>query len=73
MDVALLSTRREHAPRGLRGGCDGAPGVQRLIRADGTVKELPGRFSLMVRPGDAIEIETPGGGGFGPPDPPAPS
>jgi 5-oxoprolinase (ATP-hydrolysing) len=27
---------------------------------------LPGCFSLAVQPGDAIEIETPGGGGFGP-------
>jgi 5-oxoprolinase (ATP-hydrolysing) len=68
MDVALLSTRREHPPRGLKGGCDGELGRQRLIADDGTVKELPGCFSLMVQPGDAIEIETPGGGGYGTPD-----
>jgi 5-oxoprolinase (ATP-hydrolysing) len=68
MDVALLSTRREYAPSGLRGGFDGEPGRHRLIGADGTVKELPGCFSLMVQPGDAIEIETPGGGGYGTPD-----
>ena len=67
MDVALLSTRREHAPKGLAGGLDGAPGRQRLIAADGTVKELSGCFSLKVQPGDAIEIETPGGGGYGTP------
>jgi 5-oxoprolinase (ATP-hydrolysing) len=65
MEVALLSTRREQAPRGVRGGGDAAPGAQRLIAADGRVKELPGRFSLMVKAGDAIEIDTPGGGGFG--------
>ncbi len=68
MDVALLSTRREHPPKGLAGGSDGDPGRQRLIEADGTVRELPGCFSLMVQPGDAIEIETPGGGGYGTPD-----
>jgi 5-oxoprolinase (ATP-hydrolysing) len=67
MDAALLSTRRDHAPPGLAGGEPGARGSQRLLRADGAVKELPGCFSIDVRPGDAIEIETPGGGGFGVP------
>jgi 5-oxoprolinase (ATP-hydrolysing) len=73
MDVALLSTRREQAPKGLNGGFDGQRGCQRLIGADGTVKELAGCFSLRVQPGDAIEIHTPGGGGYGAPDarPPA--
>jgi 5-oxoprolinase (ATP-hydrolysing) len=65
MQAALLSTRREHAPPGLAGGGSGAPGAQRLIEAEGAVKVLPGCFSLEIRAGDAIEIETPGGGGFG--------
>jgi 5-oxoprolinase (ATP-hydrolysing) len=38
-----------------------------LIGADGQVKELPGCFSLFVQAGEAIEIETPWGGGFGEP------
>ena len=67
MEVALLSSRREHAPQGLAGGGPALPGRQRLIGVDGAVKELPGCFSVKVRPGEAIEIETPGGGGFGPP------
>jgi 5-oxoprolinase (ATP-hydrolysing) len=65
MQAALLSTRREHAPMGLNGGGDGAVGRQRLILADGAVKELAGCFAIEVSSGDAIEIETPGGGGFG--------
>jgi 5-oxoprolinase (ATP-hydrolysing) len=69
MQAALLSTRREHAPAGLDGGGAGAPGAQRLIGADGAVKVFPGCFSLEIRAGDAIEIETPGGGGFGTPAP----
>jgi 5-oxoprolinase (ATP-hydrolysing) len=69
MDAALLSTRRDHAPQGIAGGGPGLPGAQRLIEAGGAVKELPGCFSLKVAPGDVIEIETPGGGGFGPPAP----
>ncbi len=65
MEAALLSTRREHAPPGLAGGGQGLPGRQRLIAASGGVRELPGCFSVTVEPGDVIEIETPGGGGFG--------
>jgi len=66
MQVALLSTRRQHAPQGVAGGGPARAGSQRLIEASGAVKELAGCFSIAVRPGDAIEIETPGGGGFGP-------
>ncbi|WP_269716165.1 hydantoinase B/oxoprolinase family protein [Caulobacter sp. NIBR2454] len=66
MEAALLSTRRDHAPQGLAGGSPGKPGAQRLLQSDGTVRELSGCFSVMVKPGDAIEIETPGGGGYGP-------
>jgi 5-oxoprolinase (ATP-hydrolysing) len=65
MQAALLASRREHAPQGLAGGAPGLPGRQRLLAADGTATELPGCFSVEVRPGEAIEIETPGGGGFG--------
>jgi 5-oxoprolinase (ATP-hydrolysing) len=63
--VGLLSTHREHPPRGLAGGRDAAPGAQRLIRADGSVEALPGCFCVEVQSGDVIEIDTPGGGGFG--------
>jgi 5-oxoprolinase (ATP-hydrolysing) len=65
MQAALLASRREHAPQGLAGGGPALPGRQRLLAADGRARELPGCFSVEVRPGEAIEIETPGGGGFG--------
>ncbi|HEX7759056.1 MAG TPA: hydantoinase B/oxoprolinase family protein, partial [Caulobacteraceae bacterium] len=68
MEAALLSTRRDTQPKGIAGGRPGLAGIQRLIRADGAVKELPGCFSVTVQPGDVIEIATPGGGGFGAPD-----
>jgi 5-oxoprolinase (ATP-hydrolysing) len=67
MEAALLASRREHAPQGLAGGGAALPGRQRLIAADGTASELPGCFSVTVQLGDAIEIETPGGGGYGAP------
>ena len=65
METALLSTRRDHAPQGLAGGGPARTGRQRLIAADGRVKELSGCFSITVQLDDVIEIETPGGGGFG--------
>ncbi|MES2341004.1 MAG: hydantoinase B/oxoprolinase family protein, partial [Pseudomonadota bacterium] len=67
MEAALLSTRRDHAPQGIAGGGPALPGAQRLIAASGAVKELPGCFSVTVQLGDVIEIQTPGGGGFGSP------
>jgi 5-oxoprolinase (ATP-hydrolysing) len=73
LEAALLSTRRAFAPQGLAGGGPALPGGQRLIRADGSVLPLEGCFSVTVAAGEAIEIDTPGGGGYGPPaatDPP---
>ncbi len=65
MEAALLGSRRIHAPQGLRGGSPGLVGTQRLIAASGEVTELSGCFSVVVKVDDMIEIETPGGGGFG--------
>lgn len=62
MHVAILSERRVRAPFGLAGGADGAPG-RNLI--DG--RELAGRAAEVVRPGQRVRVETPGGGGFGEP------
>jgi len=65
MEVALLSSRRETMAPGLDGGEWGITGSQRLLAVNGQVTELEGCFQIDVKPGDAIEIETPGGGGFG--------
>ena len=67
MTVNVLSSRRKVAPYGVDGGQDGLVGVNRLLRADGTAKELPGSTRVEVQPADCFEIETPGGGGFGVP------
>ncbi len=65
MDVALLSSHRTEAPMGLAGGRDALCGAQRVIRANGDVETLEGLFAITVQPGDRIEIQTPGGGGYG--------
>jgi 5-oxoprolinase (ATP-hydrolysing) len=67
LQAALLANRRTTAPFGLAGGGDGAPGAARVIRADGRIEVWGATGSADLAPGDAIEIETPGGGGFGHP------
>jgi 5-oxoprolinase (ATP-hydrolysing) len=65
MTAALLSTRRVTEPFGLSGGGPGAKGAARVIRKSGERVTLKGCDEIELAPGDAIEIETPGGGGFG--------
>ncbi|MFJ7966678.1 hydantoinase B/oxoprolinase family protein [Streptomyces sp. NPDC096324] len=67
MTVSTLSQHRRVPPYGMAGGGPGALGVNRVERADGTVTELDGSDAADVGPGDVLVIETPGGGGYGPP------
>ncbi len=64
-EVSILANHRRIAPFGLRGGSDGQPGRNALIRASGESAQLDGTASVEVVPGDTIEIRTPGGGGYG--------
>ncbi|KQZ02776.1 5-oxoprolinase [Caulobacter sp. Root1455] len=65
MTATLLSNRRRVAPFGLTGGGAGALGKARVERADGSVLALGATDAVEVAAGDAIVIETPGGGGYG--------
>ncbi|MFF9407934.1 hydantoinase B/oxoprolinase family protein [Streptomyces anandii] len=69
MTVSTLSQHRRVPPYGMAGGEPGALGSGRVERADGTVVELGGSDSADVAPGDVLVVETPGGGGYGPPPP----
>ena len=71
MELAILSNRRRIAPFGLEGGEDGAPGRARVIRGDGSISEMSARDKTHVQAGDLFVLETPGGGGYGAPDPAA--
>ena len=66
--ASLLTERRTHAPWGLEGGADGAPGRNRLVRAGGQEEPLPAKVTVRLRRGDQLVVETPGGGGFGSPE-----
>ncbi|GKQ40065.1 hydantoinase B/oxoprolinase family protein [Streptomyces sp. A012304] len=67
MTVSTLSQHRRVPPYGMAGGAPGALGANRVERADGTLVELDGSDSVDVGPDDVLVIETPGGGGYGPP------
>ncbi len=65
--VTVLSDRRCGAPYGVQGGSPGESGRNSVVRCDGTREEIPGKTSLMLRPGERLSIESPGGGGYGEP------
>jgi len=67
MTASILSNGREVPAFGMAGGQPGALGVNRIERADGSVELLRHIGSAEMAPGDVFVIETPGGGGFGPP------
>ena len=60
MDFSLITERRRHAPPGAEGGQPGLPGRNSLNGED-----LPGKVAGVLKPGDTLRIETPGGGGHG--------
>nr|KAF6395886.1 5-oxoprolinase, ATP-hydrolyzing [Molossus molossus] len=70
--LSVLTERRAFRPYGLHGGEPGARGLNLLIRKDGRTVNLGGKTSVSVYPGDVFCLHTPGGGGYGDPEDPAP-
>ena len=68
MIVTTLCSHRLTEPYGLAGGQAGERGRDTVERADGTIEELAGSDETLMQPGDVFVMQTPGGGGFGPPD-----
>jgi 5-oxoprolinase (ATP-hydrolysing) len=67
MTVTTLTGHRRIPAFGMAGGEPGALGRHWVEHPDGTVTPMRGCDSVPVRPGDVFVIETPGGGGYGPP------
>jgi N-methylhydantoinase B len=64
--LTLLAERRRFRPYGLEGGGQGAAGAAWIVKAGSNCEiELPGKCSRQLDAGDAVRIETPGGGGWG--------
>jgi 5-oxoprolinase (ATP-hydrolysing) len=68
MTVTTLTSHRRVPPYGMAGGSPGALGRHWIERADGSVVPMAGCDSVAVGPGDLFVLETPGGGGYGPPE-----
>lgn len=64
-EATLLSERRVRAPWGSHGGGEGARGEDSILRSDGRVEKMPGKFRVHLAGGDVLVIRTPGGGGWG--------
>jgi 5-oxoprolinase (ATP-hydrolysing) len=67
MTVTTLTGHRRIPAFGLAGGQPGALGRHWIEHPDGSATPMRGCDSVRVRPGDVFVIETPGGGGYGPP------
>jgi len=64
--LSILTQRRgPYAPYGMAGGEPGALGRNSIERADGAREALPNQAQMNVMAGEALVIETPGGGGWG--------
>ena len=66
MTASILSNGRKHGAFGMAGGAAGQVGINRVVRADGSVEPLDHIGQAQMQPGDVFEILTPGGGGYGP-------
>ncbi len=64
--LTIMSERRRYAPYGLRGGSPGARG-RNILLSRGRRTVLGSKVNILLRTGDILRIETPGGGGSGRP------
>jgi len=60
-----MSQHRDFAPYGMDGGESGEVGSQWIEKPDGSKVILKGCESYSAKTGDAIIVNTPGGGGYG--------
>lgn len=65
MVVSILSGHRIERPFGTDGGEPGQIGINSIVCHDGTRQPIGGNADRSMQPGDAIEIITPTGGGWG--------
>jgi N-methylhydantoinase B len=63
--LSLLAERHAVAPQGAQGGGGAATGKHTLQSKTGTRERVPAKTTRTLEPGDAIFVQTPGGGGYG--------
>ena len=64
--LTTMLERRVVPPWGIFGGADGLP-FRITLERKGQVREVKGKETLPLHPGDLVTIETSGGGAYGPP------
>ena len=65
LKFSILSERRVYKPFGLNGGESGSKGVNLYIQNGKEPTVINGKSQLDFEPGERLQINTPGGGGFG--------
>jgi N-methylhydantoinase B/oxoprolinase/acetone carboxylase alpha subunit len=70
--VSLITERRVSRPWGLAGGGPGAPGENWLLPGgdESSAERLSDKCTIRLKAGDVVRMLTPGGGGWGTPQPP---
>ena len=64
--LQLRSDRMKFLPYGLQGG-GAARGTRNVLNPGDAAREMPAKFATVLRRGDVIQHDQPGGGGFGDP------
>jgi 5-oxoprolinase (ATP-hydrolysing) len=67
MTASMLGNSRVYPPAGAAGGGSGAVANNYVLRVDGRIEPMGHVGSAELDAGDVFVIETPGGGGYGPP------
>ena len=67
LTATFLSSHRETAPYGLKGGSPGKCGENSVLHSNGDTIQLKGNDEVFLSTNDTVIIKTPGGGGFGKP------
>jgi N-methylhydantoinase B len=65
--VSILTERTRVAPWGLAGGGPGGLARHLVRRRDGVEEVLPSKHTTLLRRGDVLVMQTPGGAGYGDP------
>ena len=65
VEVSLLTQRRLLPPPGMHGGGNGVKGRNLRVLGDGSERDLQEAITYKAEVGEALRIETPGGGAWG--------
>jgi 5-oxoprolinase (ATP-hydrolysing) len=65
MSATILSSHRLQAPFGIQNGLSAQTGINTVFKANGRIIKLNACNQVNLEINDIIQIETPGGGGYG--------